>query len=753
MNKSSAEQSMFAPTDWPKNGSIDLNIHDLPHASSTIEWWYMNTHFLDSEKNEYSLFASFFRKMIGFDEETKAPIFAHSITWAITDVAAEEYYPNSIIDKRAPKLGLEKLKKGEIVKDSRMRRAAIEMLEKGNVPYPDRLFKGDVTVAETGNLALNFDGNTFTKTSEGNYLLNLWDQEHKMGCELVFSTDLPPVRHGQNGVVRGVQAEDMFYYFRPNCKVSGSIKLKDKEFDVENATGWYDHEFGCPPKEKEYEKTEEKDIAWNWLSTQLNNGSQLTAYDLYDNKSGENVGKWLILIDSEGNSEAIEEFTLEGLNLWTSSRTFLDYPTKWKLTVPSEDIELYADAPFEQQEFATVISKPAFWEGRVNVQGKFNGKEVKGPGFVERSGFMNMNSMEDFFGAVSRQTKKSIEQVFPLNPTDEKLTELVSRKGNTQLSQGIDKAQYTASLMGPIREILDRGGKSWRSYAALACCDIVGGNSQKAISWLALPELIHVGSMIVDDVEDQSLIRRGGPACHILHGEAIAINAGSACYFLGEIIVDHAKLNDKQKVQIYKAYFDALRAAHTGQALDLAGLDYLMPQIIETGNGKLLEERVISIHRLKTAAPASYLAQMGSVVGGGTEEQSKALGDYFEAIGIAFQIIDDVLNLKGFTDKLKSTGEDVSAGKITSPIAKAMSRLEKKDREFVWQQLQKKSEDEAVISSVIEKVAACGALEDCEKDAYRFIDDAWKKLDLVVRDSMVKLNLRAFSWFVLERQY
>ena len=307
--------------------------------------------------------------------------------------------------------------------------------------------------------------------------------------------------------------------------------------------------------------------------------------------------------------------------------------------------------------------------------------------------------------------------------------------------------------MGPIREILDRGGKSWRSYAALACCDIVGGNSQKAISWLALPELIHVGSMIVDDVEDKSTIRRGGPACHVLHGEPIAINAGSACYFLGEIIVDHAKLTDERKVKIYKAYFDALRAAHTGQALDLAGLDYLMPEIIETGNGELLEERVISIHRLKTAAPASYLAQMGSLVGGGSGEQSKALGDYFEAIGIAFQIIDDVLNLKGFEDRLKSTGEDVSAGKITSPIAKAMSRLDRKDREFVWQQLQKKSEDEAIISSVIEKVAACGALEDCEKDAYRFIDDAWKKLDLVVRDSMVKLNLRAFSWFVLERQY
>ncbi len=744
---------MTNPADWPVDGPIDLSIHDLPHATSTIEWWYLNCHFTDAEKNEYSLFASFFRKMIDYNEETKKAVYAHSITWAITDMEAEEYYPNSIVDKRAPKLGLEKLKKGELVSDSRMRKAAVEMLEKGNVPYPDRLFKGDVTVAKTGLLALNYDGNKFSRTEDGNYHLDLWDEEHKMGCKLEFSTDLPPVRNGENGVVHGAHQEDMFYYFRPNCKVRGSVAIKDKNIDVQQATGWYDHEFGCPPEKTQEEKEAEKDIAWNWFSIQLTNGYQLTGYDLFDNDTGENTGKQLIIIDPKGSSVIYKEFTLEAQNQWTSSRTFLDYPTKWKLTVPYAGVEFYLEAPIDQQEFATVISKPAFWEGRVNVKGVFSGEEVSGPGFVERSGFMNMNSMEDFFGAVSKQTKKSIEQIFPLEPSDEKLTELVSRKGNTRLSEGIDKAQYTSSLMGPIREILDRGGKSWRSYAALACCDIVGGNSQKAIGWLALPELIHVGSMIVDDVEDRSSIRRGGPACHVLHGEPIAINAGSACYFLGEIIVDHAKLEDKQKVQIYKAYFDALRAAHTGQALDLAGLDYLMPEIIETGNGKLLEERVISIHRLKTAAPASYLAQMGSVVGGGTETQSKALGDYFEAIGIAFQIIDDVLNLKGFADKLKSTGEDVTAGKITSPIAKAMSRLNREDRKFVWDQLQKRSEDETVIASVIEKVDACGALEDCEKDAFDFIEKAWKELDAVVRDSMVKLNLRAFSWFVLERQY
>ena len=89
-----------------------------------------------------------------------------------------------------------------------------------------------------------------------------------------------------------------------------------------------------------------------------------------------------------------------------------------------------------------------------------------------------------------------------------------------------------ATLITPIREIADRGGKSWRSYAALACCDVVGGDSRKFAQWLAMPELMHVGSLIVDDVQDKSTVRRGGPRCHVMHGEPIAINAGTAAYFM-----------------------------------------------------------------------------------------------------------------------------------------------------------------------------------------------------------------------------
>ncbi|MCB9256921.1 MAG: polyprenyl synthetase family protein [Chitinophagales bacterium] len=742
------------PSDWPVGEDIDLKIHDLPHDSSTTEWWYINAHIKAENGREYSIFASFFRKLLQYDEEKKELDYAHSITWAIIDLANEMYYSNSLIDHRSPEIGLDRLRKGEIVKDERIRKSAIEMLEKGNVPYPDRLFKKPVSVSKS-HLDLNFDSNSFKKIEEGKYQLDLIDEEHKVACFMEFDTLKPVIRHGDNGVVFGVSAEDMFYYFLPRNKAKGYLEIEGERIPFSQASAWYDHEFGRNRDEKEQEPGMSKDVAWNWISSQLSNGYEFTAYDLIDNKSAAACGSYLILIDPEGNRKQIDSFQLRPKGEdWTSTRTFNDYPLEWVLEAPSIGLYVEAKAVFPHQEFATVISKPAFWEGRVEVRGSLAGQEIGGPGFVERSGFASSENLEEFFKIVSRETIKSVKHILPKNPEGEKLAELVSRKDQLHYTHGIDSHEFSKALIEPIRSIIDRGGKSWRSYAALACADIVGGNSQKAIDWLALPELMHVGSLIVDDVEDKSDVRRGGPSCHKMYNEAVAINAGSACYFLGQIVIYQAEeLEADKKLRIYNLYFEALRAAHAGQALDIHGLDYMMEEVVEQGAGRILEERILAIHRLKSAAPASYLAQIGVILGGGSEIQIAGLGAYYEALGISFQIIDDTLNLRGFKDGLKTKGEDITAGKITYPVAKAMTRLNQEDRARLWEIVSAKTEKLEEIREAVNLLDKVQALDDCVQEAQDILNDAWKLLDPLVRDSMVKLNLRAFSWYVLDRHY
>jgi len=392
-------------------------------------------------------------------------------------------------------------------------------------------------------------------------------------------------------------------------------------------------------------------------------------------------------------------------------------------------------------------------EGRCQATGTFEGRAVAGPAYVERSGVECIDTLDDFFSAVGKEVQKSVKAALPLEPTHLELRDIIASEELAHYMDGVDPASMAATLIAPIREMVDRGGKSWRSYAALACCDVVGGDSRKFAQWLAMPELLHVGSLIIDDVQDRSTLRRGGPTCHVIHGEPIAINAGTAAYFLMQHSLQSDELTAENKLRIYDLYFAAMRAGHAGQAIDLGGMAPLMPAVVETGDCSVLEARILACHRLKTAAPAGCLARMGSVAGGGTDEQTAAIGEFFEAVGLAFQIMDDVLNLRGFKGNLKNRGEDIANGTVTLPIAIAMGRLPKDKRDWLWRTLETKPTDEPTIAAAVELVQTCGAIDACAQRAKDLVEAGWRKAEPLLDPSLSRVMLRAFGWYVLERHY
>ncbi len=739
--------------DCPGEGPINLAVHDLPHNSSATEWWYVNSHVETAGGQQLSLFASFFRIILEVDEETGKARYAHALNWAVSDPESGKYYAESRVDRCAPEVGLDRLERGEWKSDPLLRQALRELLEKGQVPHPDRLIEGPVSVAQK-SLALDYGGNCFRKLEDGSYQLALFNDEQAVGCKLVFHPQMKPVRHGDNGIVRGVSGEEMFYYFIPKCRVEGTIQINNQSLPVKEGNGWYDHEFALSDEGSREKGYREHHVAWNWISVQLDNGFEITAYDLFDDAANcQRCACWAIVVDPTGARRQCRSFTFEPLDSWTSARTFIDYPTNWRLDIPEMGLSLAVKAAFEKQEFITIISEPSFWEGRVNISGVMNGDSVSGLGFVERTWFDELDTLSQFLNAAGRQTRKAVQNLLPAQPTYEQARRLIASEEHGHYLEGLDLTEYNQSLIAPIREMVDRAGKAWRSYALLACIDAVGGDSQEFTPWLAVPELLHTGSLIIDDVEDRSSIRRGGPACHLLYGEALAINAGCAAYFLFEILIHETRLTDKEKLRIYALYFEALRAAHAGQAADINGLDALMPQVVESGDGQLLEQRVLAIHRLKSAVPVRALAMLGATIGGGIPHQVEAIGHFFEMIGLAFQIVDDVLNLRGFKNDLKSKGEDISAGKVTIPIAKAMSRLSLRERHELWETLSSKPTDPAVIAAAITQLEGCKALDACDQQARELVESAWQRLDPLLRDSRVKVILRAFGWYVLERSY
>lgn len=739
------------PADWPSPGLIDLELHDRPHGSSTKEWWYLNTHLVAADGRQLSIFASFFRMAVGHDAATGQTTYAHSVAWALSDPATGRYLLTSLLDRSAPDVALRHLESGDAIYDPRVRRALREILRRGEVPLPDRLFSREVQIAED-RLTLDFDGNRLARRDDGSYDLRLVAPQHGLACALRFTLEKPVVRHGDDGVVRGASNEDMFYYFSPRCHVEGTLTLDGSEQGV-SGSGWYDHEFG----RMEHATTgdlAQGTVAWNWVSAQLDNGCEISAYDLFDvRRGGESCGRWAILIGPDGLPNQYDDFVFTPLEAWVSSRTFNSYPTRWRLAIPAADIELEVTAAFGAQEFITIISPPAFWEGRVELHGMMGGQPVAGPGFVERSGFDDSPDLGRFLHAVGRETQRVLAELLPLTPTKAEARRLLSGPASAHDLDGVDVGRTADVLIRPIRDILDRGGKSWRSYGLLASIDVVGGDSQPFMRWLAVPELLHVGSLIVDDVQDRSTVRRGGPACHLVYGEPLAINAGTAAYFLGQPLLHEVALPAATQVHVYNLYFEALRAAHAGQALDIAGLDHLMPEVIERGDSAKLEQQLLGIHRFKAAVPPRALARMGGHVGGGTDAQIAALSDFFEQLGVAFQIVDDVLNLRGFKGELKNRGEDLAHGKVTMPVAKAMGRLPLAERQTLWETIVGRPTDPAVIGGLIAQLEACGAVDACVMQAEALIESAWARLDPLVPPSFSKVMLRAFSWYVLERVY
>ncbi|MBE7451128.1 MAG: polyprenyl synthetase family protein [Kofleriaceae bacterium] len=751
---------------WPRPGAIDLVLHDRPHAPADTEWWYVNAHVAITGGRELSLFAAFFRIIDARDEASGEITYAHSMTWALSDPGSQRYVGESRVDARAPELGLERIRNGRGSRDERLNRAMTEILERGLVPTPDRIFDAPVVVA-TDRLDLDYGGATFVRQADGSYRLRLAARDGT-AADLTFHPEKPAIRHGDDGVVRGAGGEQMFYYFVPRCRVDGTVTLDGEPAAVAAGQGWYDHEFGgyVPPPEAPVgagagataaaplgEGAGVRDLAWNWVAAQLDDGTDLSAYEIIDAAARTTVGKWLIVIDPDGTRREVTDFTFEPGATWTSTRTFHAYPVRWRLRAPAVGLDLAVDAAFPDQELITVISKPAFWEGRCQAAGTLEGRAVTGKAFVERSGFEHIDTLDEFFTAVGTQVRRSVREVLPLEPGYERLRDLIASEELEHYMAGVDGPSMAAGLIAPIREIVDRGGKSWRSYAALACCDVVGGDSRRFVQWLAMPELLHVGSLIIDDVQDRSTVRRGGPTCHVVHGEPVAINAGTAAYFLTQHLMFCDDMTAETKLRLYDLYFAAMRAGHAGQAIDLGGMAALMPAAVASGDGAALEARILACHRLKTAAPAGCLARMGAVAGGGSDEQVAAVGHFFEAVGLAFQIIDDVLNLRGFQGDLKARGEDIRNGTVTLPVAMAMSRLPRDRRQWLWDTLQAKPDDVITVAAAVELLESCGAIAACVTRARDLVEDGWRRAEPVLEPSLTRLMLRAFGWYVLERHY
>jgi len=235
-----------------------------------------------------------------------------------------------------------------------------------------------------------------------------------------------------------------------------------------------------------------------------------------------------------------------------------------------------------------------------------------------------------------------------------------------------------------MRYSLFAGGKRIRPILAIAAADAVSGSPAGIADAAATLELIHTYSLIHDDLPalDNDDLRRGRPTCHKVFGEAIAILAGDALLTLAfEVLSRIDGISAERKIQLVRELATAsgtVGGMIGGQVNDLEGER-------KPPSAALLD----SIHRAKTGALLRASVRMGAVYAGATGSELVALSSYGEHVGLAFQIVDDLLDVELPSEALgKTAGKDEAQHKITFPAVYGLAQ----SREMAQQERQKAHE-------------------------------------------------------------
>lgn len=278
-----------------------------------------------------------------------------------------------------------------------------------------------------------------------------------------------------------------------------------------------------------------------------------------------------------------------------------------------------------------------------------------------------------------------------------------------------------ALLSAPCASLVSGGGKRWRPLLAVLTYQLAGGSGDDIYTLAPLIEGIHTASLIHDDIEDNSELRRGKPAAHVAYGLDSALNSGSWLYFRALQSIEGYHAPADIKLDLYTAALTHIRALHEGQALDIhwhrtAGFfpsrqDY---------------ERMI---RLKTGALAALAAYTGMRAAGKEHEESNVFAALFAEAGVGFQILDDVKNIST-GNAGKKRGDDIVEGKKSMP---AILHIEKHPEDAAsltayFEQARREGVDSPAIEKAIALLSSSGSIADAEAQGKQTIDLALEQL-------------------------
>jgi geranylgeranyl pyrophosphate synthase len=311
-------------------------------------------------------------------------------------------------------------------------------------------------------------------------------------------------------------------------------------------------------------------------------------------------------------------------------------------------------------------------------------------------------------------------------------------------------APLNEAVAKPVWDFLDRGGKRWRPLLFLLVAEALGRNPDELLDFAIIPEVIHNGTIMIDDVEDDSQLRRGKPCTHRLFGVDIAINAGNTMYYLPLVpLIKHRdELGNEKLSRIYEVYVQEMINLSLGQAIDISWHKGWAQA------DEVTEKQYMQMCAYKTGTLARMAAKLAGVLCDASEDTVNRLGRFAEDVGVAFQIQDDILDLKSskFAEKKGGRGQDITEGKRSLVVIHTLEKAVQKDKKRLIEILNMHTTSQKLRNEAIGIMKKYDSITYAEEVARKMVSDSWGEVDRLLQPSDAKEKLKAFAAYLVERK-
>lgn len=283
--------------------------------------------------------------------------------------------------------------------------------------------------------------------------------------------------------------------------------------------------------------------------------------------------------------------------------------------------------------------------------------------------------------------------------------------------------------------LVEAGGKRLRPMLTLAAARLCGYEGPYHLHLAATVEFIHTATLLHDDVVDESSQRRGRPTANLLWDNKSSVLVGDYLFSRSfQLMVETGNM------RVLDILANASATIAEGEVLQLTAA-----QDLATDEGVYLQ-----VVRGKTAALFSAATQVGGVIAGADETQVQALYDYGDALGVSFQIVDDLLDFTGGDAIGKNVGDDFRERKLTLPLIKAIAKADDEERAFWSRTIEKGRQHDGDLDYALGLLRRHGALDDTRADAIVWADKAKDALS-VLPDDPIRDMLRDIADYVVAR--